>query len=162
MGSRGIWIVRGPGAGAGAGGTAGVREGVTGTVSSTTGGLGVATGVVPGCSVPVHPLMRTIPVTRTVTQPVSIHCSVVVSRILTGCPYSPKYISPGNAGQKRTACSRSDGGRRGTVVFWDVPEEKLPCSAQGSCPSRAAIEGYLRSQNPLTTTENPGYPLIFK
>jgi hypothetical protein len=90
MGSRAgcVWIVVATGAGVGVGDCGGVIVGVTGTAPFTTGGAGVATGAVPKDPVPVHPLMRTIPITRTVKIPIAFHFFIGCS--INYCPYSRK------------------------------------------------------------------------
>ncbi len=78
---------------AGAGGDAGDMSAtgalVAGTVSLTICGAGVATGDVPVDPVPVHPLKRTIPMTRTVKIPVAFRFFIVCSS--DHCLYSRKY-----------------------------------------------------------------------
>jgi hypothetical protein len=85
-----VWLVTGSGAGVEFGDIVDVRVGVTSTVSLTICGVGVASGAVPVEPVFVHPLIKTIPITRTVKIPIAFHFFIVCS--LNNQPYSAKYI----------------------------------------------------------------------
>jgi hypothetical protein len=80
----------------------GIGVGVTSTVSLTICGAGVATGAELVESELVHPLIKTMPVTRTVKIPVAFHFFIArtLNTLICGL-YSMKYFLPRDPSQKR-------------------------------------------------------------
>jgi hypothetical protein len=73
----------------------GIGVGVTSTVSLTMCDVGVATGAVLVESELMHPLIKTIPVTRTVKIPIAFHFFIArTSNTLICGLYSIKYFLP--------------------------------------------------------------------